>query len=665
MSRWWPKVAGVLLLAAVAGVCALQAAPDDGHVIGIWPVGLATCSLLLTPRRRLPVVGGLIAVIALLTIWLGGRPLDVAVGYSIGIGIECVVVRLVLTEGRDERWTLRRDADLARYLLAAAIAGGIAATSGAVTSMVTGFGDPALVALALGVAHIASQLTLPPFFARLPGHGAIAHPAERTLQWALLLTVTPAVFVPDRLPSLTFLVVPILAWSALRIRPREALAQLVAVLGFAIVMTSAGLGPFASSPDRFDLDPDARGVLLASFGAACALIVVPLLLRVGEHIETAREAAAERDKLDRIVRSATGVAIIGADEDGRITLFNPGAERLLGYTAEEMVGLSTRVLHSDEAVRLKAEELGVPADFGAVAARLMEPDMAGSDIGFLRKDGVERTHSMTLSRIIDDRGRLSGFVSTSEDVTERVAARQTLERALERMQEVDAVKDTFVSSVSHELRTPITSILGYLEMLADGSFGDLSAEQAQALQRVSSNSARLLELIDDLLTLSRLQDSGLDRVERAVDLREVVAAACTVVAPAVETGRLELAVGLPARAVTFVGSREELERVVINLLGNAVKFTPAGGQVEVDLETHGEHAVIRVRDTGIGIPVDEQDLLFTRFFRSSLAQEQAIPGSGLGLSIAAAVVEQYGGTLTAASRPGEGATFEVRLPLAT
>ena len=148
---------------------------------------------------------------------------------------------------------------------------------------------------------------------------------------------------------------------------------------------------------------------------------------------------------------------------------------------------------------------------------------------FLRKDGEERTHSMTLTRMIDDRGQVIGYVSTSEDITERVQAQQALVEALEterqaveRLREVDQVKDAFVSSVSHELRTPITSIVGYLEMLEEGEFGDLNAAQADAVRRVSSNSRRLLSLIDDLLTLSRVQDDGLGLVDRAFDLREVV-----------------------------------------------------------------------------------------------------------------------------------------------
>ncbi len=253
-------------------------------------------------------------------------------------------------------------------------------------------------------------------------------------------------------------------------------------------------------------------------------------------------------------------------------------------------------------------------------------------------------------------------MSTSEDVTERVHTEEALREALARMQEVDAVKDAFVSSVSHELRTPITSIQGYLEMLEDGSFGELTAQQRSAVARVAGNSERLLVLIDDLLTLSRVQEDGLGLRDKLVDLCEVVSTGCAVVAPGAERARVVLVIDVPAEPAPFLGNREMLERVVINLVGNAIKFTPAGGRVDVGLSSGPEGSMITVTDTGIGIPPEEQARLFTRFFRSSLAQAQAIPGSGLGLSIAYSVVGQHGGTMRAESVPGQGTTFFVDLP---
>ena len=228
---------------------------------------------------------------------------------------------------------------------------------------------------------------------------------------------------------------------------------------------------------------------------------------------------------------------------------------------------------------------------------------------------------------------------------------------------MDRVKDTFVGSVSHELRTPITSIVGYLEMLEEGTFGGLNAAQADAVRRVSANSSRLLLLIDDLLTLSRVEDDGLVLADRALDLRTLVRAGYDVVSPAWEARDLQVCLDLPGEPVPFLGDRNMIERVVVNLVSNAVKFTPDGGRVEVRLSTCGDGATIEVRDSGIGIPEEERGRIFSRFFRSSVAQKQAIPGSGLGLSIARAVVEKHGGRIELESGEGDGTTFRVWLPI--
>jgi PAS domain S-box-containing protein len=662
LDRWEVRVAALAGVVVLLGLAAVRAAPDDGHVIGIWPVGAATGVLVLAPRRHAPALLGVVLALALLTLSLSARPAGVVVGYTATIGLETWLVSRVLLGGAEGPWRLRADRDLRRYLGACLLGGLVGLVGGALTSAVTGFGDPGFVGLALGASHLASQLVLTPLWSRLPTHGPLARRPERVLQWVAVLVLAPAVLAPTMFPSVVFVLVPLLVWSALRVSPREALAQLVVVLGVAVALTTAGRGPFADVPVLLDLPRDVRSVLLAAYAATCALIVVPLLLRVGESVEAARAAAAERDTLGRIVQSATGMAIIGADRQGRITLFNPGAERLLGWSAREAAGLSTQVLHTAEQVSAKAHELEVDDDFASVSARMLEPDMAGADMGFVRKDGTERTHSMTLGRITDEAGRVLGYVSTSEDVTDRVAAEEALRDALARMQEVDAVKDAFVSSVSHELRTPITSIQGYLELLGDGSFGDLTAQQRSAVAKVAANSERLLILIDDLLTLSRVQESGLGLEDKVLDLVAVVRAGCAVVSPGGERAGVPIGVEVPDVPVPFLGDRDMLERVVINLVGNAVKFTPRGGRVEVTLRCHEQGSTITVADTGIGIPLAEQDRLFSRFFRSSLAQAQAIPGSGLGLSIAHSVVAQHGGTLRAESEPGAGTTFVVELP---
>jgi signal transduction histidine kinase len=327
------------------------------------------------------------------------------------------------------------------------------------------------------------------------------------------------------------------------------------------------------------------------------------------------------------------------------------------------------MLHSDREVADKAAELGVANDFSVVAATLIGG--GPTEMGFLRKDGEERQHWMSLNRVMDDRGEAIGYVSTSEDITERLRAEARLmesleaeRQAVEQLREVDRVKDAFVSSVSHELRTPITSILGYTELLEEGVLGALAPSQADAVDRVSRNSHRLLTLISELLTLSRIEENTVVPDGEVLDLGQVVTTGLAVLSPTVARRDVELTVALPPTALHVTGDRDMLERVVINLIDNAVKFTPDGGRVTVALSPCSGRAVLEVTDTGIGVPAHEQQRLFDRFFRSSLAQHHAIPGSGLGLSIAHKIVEQHGGTLEVSSEPGQGSTFRVSLPVA-
>lgn len=667
--RSWLLFVGLVALTAGIGLVAVHGAPDGGYAIGVWPAGLATGLLLAVPRPATPVVLAIILVTAFGTV-VTDRPASVALGLALGLTLESWVFWRFLTGGVRVRPPLRTDVELGRYIGGAtlgALCAGVAAT---VTSLATGWGQPWMLGLSIGLSSLGSNLAVTPVFCRLRIRGAVASPTERLLQWVLILTLTPVVFLLDDFPSLVFALIPLLTWSALRSTAAQALAQLYAVLGIAIVLTTRGHGPFAEVGRRFDLPVDVQGLLLSLFIVDCALVVVPFVLIVGEQLENARQVAAERDMVQSIVNGSSAVAIIATDEHGLVSLFNPGAERLLGYRAEEVLGRTTRNLHSDRAIAEKAAELGVEPDFGVVARALL--GAGPTEMTFVRKDGVERSHQMTLEPIEDDRGQVTGYVSTSEDITERkeaegrlVEALATEREAVERLREVDAVKDAFVSSVSHELRTPITSILGYTEMLEDGAYGALDDEQLDAVRRLSGNSARLLSLIDDLLTLSRVQEDGIGFENRVVDLRKVVAAGVAVVAPTLERRDLQLDVDLPEEPVPFLGDRDMLERVVINLVGNAVKFTPAGGQVEVSLTDGDATAEIAVSDTGIGIPEEEQEQLFSRFFRSSLAQQHAIPGSGLGLSIAHAIVEKHGGSMTVESVPGHGTVFRVRLPLLT
>jgi two-component system phosphate regulon sensor histidine kinase PhoR len=233
---------------------------------------------------------------------------------------------------------------------------------------------------------------------------------------------------------------------------------------------------------------------------------------------------------------------------------------------------------------------------------------------------------------------------------------------VDRLQELDRQKSDFLSTVSHELRTPLTSIAGYTEMIRDGDAGEVAPAVDRMLEVVTRNTERLRALIEDLLTLSRIESGNLRSASVPVEVRTLLDAAVTAVAPHASSARVQVDVEAPPTGTTVLGDELQLERVVLNLLSNAVKFTPAGRSVRLGARVADGEVVLTCTDEGIGIPQAEQEHLFDRFFRASNATARAIPGTGLGLVIVRGVVEQHGGSISLESAEGEGTTVTVRLP---
>jgi PAS domain S-box-containing protein len=227
--------------------------------------------------------------------------------------------------------------------------------------------------------------------------------------------------------------------------------------------------------------------------------------------------------------------------------------------------------------------------------------------------------------------------------------------------EAEILKDQFFALVSHELRTPLTSIIGYLELVLEDS-EVLAPNQRRFLGVVDRNARRLLRLVGDLLFVAHVEAGRLALEMGEVDLRTLTVESVEAARPRAEGKDLALEAvveGVPPMA----GDRDRLAQVLDNLVSNAVKFTPERGSVTVRLTAQDSQAVIEVEDSGVGIPDAEQERLFERFFRASTATERAIPGVGLGLTIAKAIVEAHGGELDFESVVGAGTTFRVRLPL--
>jgi signal transduction histidine kinase len=227
--------------------------------------------------------------------------------------------------------------------------------------------------------------------------------------------------------------------------------------------------------------------------------------------------------------------------------------------------------------------------------------------------------------------------------------------------EADRLKEEFVATVSHELRTPLTSMIGYLELVLQGEVGDLDPQQERFLGIVQRNADRLTTLVGDLLFVAQVNANALRIDRRPVDLADLAASAVDSARAA--AAEKEIALTLDAEPVATEADPSRVAQLLDNLLSNAIKFTPYGGTVRVGIGRDGDNAVLKVTDSGIGIPAHEQERLFQRFFRTESARAREIPGTGLGLAICRAIAEAHDGTIEVDSVEGHGTTFRVLLPV--
>jgi signal transduction histidine kinase len=267
----------------------------------------------------------------------------------------------------------------------------------------------------------------------------------------------------------------------------------------------------------------------------------------------------------------------------------------------------------------------------------------------------------------DDRGRIIGTFGISRDITpqvtaENAVAQQALELSAqnERLRELDRLKDEFIGMISHELRTPLASIIGYVELLKDEHTSEVSTGHFAAA--IDRNAQRLLHLVADLLFLSGIESGKIAVELHQGHLADIVAAA--VAAMRAEAQRKHIDLVFSAATVPHsVFDPARVAQLVGNLVSNAVKFTPDGGKVDVRLAADGDQAVLTVSDSGTGIPAADRERIFERFYRTATATQQAVPGTGLGLTISQAIVHAHDGTITVDSSEGHGSTFTIRLPL--
>jgi two-component system phosphate regulon sensor histidine kinase PhoR len=326
--------------------------------------------------------------------------------------------------------------------------------------------------------------------------------------------------------------------------------------------------------------------------------------------------------------------VVAVDDEGGVAFMNQAARTLLEVADPAPEG---RILWDLAPIRELEELLNRARATGSPAPLEVE----------LFRGGRERVFQVHASPFHG--GGKSGFVLVLHDISEL--------RRLER------VRRDFVANVSHELKTPLTSIQGFVETLLSGALRD-ERNNVQFLQRIDANARRLINLVTDLLSLSRIESGQLAVERTAVDWREVLEGVLRLREPALVAKGLALEVDGRQRPLLVRGDREAMTQVLDNLLDNAILYTNAPGRIRVRLSVRDGHGVLAVEDTGIGIPASDLDRIFERFYRVDKARSRAAGGTGLGLSIVKNLVLRMEGEVEVQSVEGRGSVFSVRLPLA-
>ena len=348
-------------------------------------------------------------------------------------------------------------------------------------------------------------------------------------------------------------------------------------------------------------------------------------------------------------------AILEVDRKGRIVLANPEAERMFQRSHAELLGLNV-------------DEL-VPQRFrGGHAARREHYDTQptrrpmghGLDLFALRKDGSEFAVDINLSPLADAEGHVLCVV---RDVSERRAAEEEIAMRTREVERANRLKSEFLASMSHELRTPLNTILGFSELLSEEGAGALNEKQKRFVTHIQRDAQHLLELINDILDLSKIEAGRLELHVEPFPMAVATAEVLTSIRPLAIAKNLTLDGDIDATLI-LQADRLRFKEILYNLLSNAIKFTQPGGRVWVESSVMDGSVCLVVSDTGIGIKTEDQQAIFESFRQVSATTKGVREGTGLGLAITRRLVEHHGGKIWVESTPGRGSRFFFTLPLA-
>jgi PAS domain S-box-containing protein len=366
--------------------------------------------------------------------------------------------------------------------------------------------------------------------------------------------------------------------------------------------------------------------------------------------ERARAEEGARQSAERfaaILRAASEVAILGVDLTGKVIFFNHGAERMLGYTAEEALGLSPTAFHDPVELEKRTTAQGV-SEVDAFIGPALRGAAGTAEWTYVRKDGARLLVSLSVTGMRAPDGALVGFVGVAVDITERSA--------------LDRMKDELISIVSHEVRTPLTAIRAALGLLSAGMLGSLTNRGERMVQVAVNNTDRLVEVLNNILDLERIRASAMRLYRQPVDIGQLMFRARDNVEAIAD--RAGARVEVVPLSTTLNVDPDRMLQVFTQLLNNAIKFSGSPCTVCLRPRESDTSDVVRIEvvDQGSGIPREHLERIFEPFHQVDASDSRAKGGGGLGLAICRYVVELHGGRIWAESRLGSGSTFVVELP---
>ena len=374
-----------------------------------------------------------------------------------------------------------------------------------------------------------------------------------------------------------------------------------------------------------------------------------------ECLEAMNHKIAESLSLQQAILDGTNHAIIACGNDGKIVMFNAGAERMLGYSAQEMLFRKTPlVFHDPVQVEERAQQLSQRLGYtvsgtDAFAARVKDGLTDEQEWTLVRRDGSTLPVLLSLSALRDDEGRITGSIGIAHDLTEA--------------KRLESLKADFVATVSHELRTPLTSIKGAVQIMA-AARAQLPPAFGKLLDIADKNCARLATMVNDILDLEKIERRKMAFDCQPQSLAPVVRDAVRSVQPYADGYGVRVHCRATGNDAAF-GCKVDagrLTQVIVNLLSNAIKFSPRGGQVDVVLTAMPRHVRFAVIDRGLGIPDEFRGRVFEKFAQAGHVNVRGPGGSGLGLAICKAIIEHHEGRIGFDSVYGEGSTFYFELP---